>query len=285
MRIALLLHESDSGRPPESYRIHLLARLWAGQGHDVVPVYGAGRFVPADVAILHVDLSLVPPQYLELAAKYPLCMNLRVRDIRKSTVSRQGVRAGDGWNGPVIVKTDLNHAGVPERFHFPAWRRALQATSSCARRVLGRAGLDWPGDYRVYPSMANVPAMLVGRRGVFVERFLPEIDQGEYVARAVIFIGARHAGVLTRSASPVVRYGNATHLEPCEAHPAIVRRARDMGLDYGKIDYLLHKGQPILIDVNKTIGGVSPPDHPVLTRLYAQCAPGLEEWTRTAVVA
>jgi len=47
------------------------------------------------------------------------------RDIRKSAFSRNLVRPGDGWDGPVIVKSDLNCAGRPERLlREPAWVRS-----------------------------------------------------------------------------------------------------------------------------------------------------------------
>lgn len=54
------------------------------------------RFRPADAAILHVDQSVVDPPYLDLAARYPVAVNVRACDIRKRVVSRNLVQRDSG---------------------------------------------------------------------------------------------------------------------------------------------------------------------------------------------
>ena len=65
------------------------------------------------MAFLHADLSLVPKSYPGFAARYPIAINADVNDIRKTSHSRNRVEPGDGYEGPVIVKTALNSAGIP----------------------------------------------------------------------------------------------------------------------------------------------------------------------------
>jgi hypothetical protein len=42
--------------------------------------------------------------------------------------------------------------------------------------------------------------------------------------------------------------------EPIEPHPDVETWRKRFDLDYGKLDYLVHDGRAVLIDVNKTIG-------------------------------
>ena len=88
-RIAILWHARDRTRRLDRYVITRFADYWREGGHEVRFVFGPGQFVPADIAVLHVDLSVVPEPYLELAARYPVGINGRVRDIRHSAFSRQ----------------------------------------------------------------------------------------------------------------------------------------------------------------------------------------------------
>jgi hypothetical protein len=114
-RFAVLCHERERGLDPARYLVHHFEEFWREDGHDVAYLFGTERFVPADIVLVHVDVSVVPESYLEFAARYPIVLNGRVRDIRKTTTSRYLLRPGDDWRGPVIVKTDLNHAGNRER--------------------------------------------------------------------------------------------------------------------------------------------------------------------------
>ena len=133
--IAVLFHEGDRHRDPSDYVVDHLAEFWREDGHRVSYVFGVKRFVPADIVLVHVNLSVVPGAYLEFASRYPIVLNGKIADIRKSTFSRNVVRPGDPWDGPVIIKSDLNYAGVPERFmqltgmeHRWRWLRRVRET-------------------------------------------------------------------------------------------------------------------------------------------------------------
>ena len=45
-----------------------------------------------------------------------------------------------------------------------------------------------------------------------------------------------------------------TSIEEIEPHLEIVEAQRRLKFDYGKFDYVIHDGQPVLLDANKTTG-------------------------------
>jgi hypothetical protein len=94
IRVAVLFEGWERSFDPAGYLVHDLAQLWREDGLEVVYLYGTDRFVPADLALVHVDLSVVPEPYLEFAARYPIVLNGRVRDIRKTVTSRLSGAAG-----------------------------------------------------------------------------------------------------------------------------------------------------------------------------------------------
>jgi hypothetical protein len=120
-RIALLFHARTSDRDLRKSVVFEMASLWREAGYEVIVLRGAQREVPADLVFVHVDLSVVPDEYLAFAARYPIAVKGLAKDIRKSTTSRHRVRPGDPWSGPVIAKSDLNCAGRPERAVEPRW--------------------------------------------------------------------------------------------------------------------------------------------------------------------
>jgi len=69
---------------------------------------------------LRVERACASAQFL---AERPAVVNGHLVDLSKRAVSRNLVRPGDAWPGPVIVKSDLNHGGVPERRAFGRERR------------------------------------------------------------------------------------------------------------------------------------------------------------------
>jgi len=256
MRIAVLLHRNERNLRIERYYVTHLSRLWAEDGHDVMMLFGTETHVPADVVVVHVNLSVVPDAYLEFARRYPLAINGRVRDIRKSTISSNLLGRDDRYNGQVIVKSNLNYAGRPERT-----LRGGIADSSLGRRFARlRMRLTKqfrPGeqqDYRVYPSLQDVPRRYFSDSGLVVERFLPERDGEFHVVHTAHFLGERIAGTRLWSRESVVTQENVAGSEREDPHPEILRQCKTMGFDYGKFDYVIHDGSPVLIDANKTPG-------------------------------
>ena len=142
--------------------------------------------MPADLVLVHVDLSVVPESYLEFAARYPIVLNGRVRDIRKTVTSRYLVQPGDGWDGPVIVKSDLNCGGAAEYGSSQTGLRRVRVVRAVARR---RTAIPTWRDYRIFARLADVPVSLVENPDLVVERFLPDIEDGLYHVHMYQFLG------------------------------------------------------------------------------------------------
>jgi hypothetical protein len=243
-----------------NYFVAQLARHWRGEGIEVRYLYDPARPMPGDLLFVHVDLSVVPEACIELAKSYPAAVNAKVRDIRKSVISRQIVRPDDDWDGPVIVKSDLNHAGFPEgRF-------------SAARRPASLAMIGSPGDYPVYPHRREVPAAYFDDPDLVVERFLPERIGGRYCVRSYTFLGDREDTFILYSSHPAVKMGSVTGVEFTEVHPDIRKRRQAMGFDYGKFDYVVRDGQAILFDANKTPGRLPVRDADTAARVRRRAA-------------
>lgn len=257
-RIVVLFHENEIN--PARYVIHHLAGFWREDGHRVDYVMGTKRFVPADAVIVHVDLSIVPQSYLEFAARYPIAINGRLTDNRKSRVSDQLLRPGDGWTGPVIVKSDLNYGGLPEQgLRVSPLGRRFSMLSRLRRRLdtrLHPERLPVRG-YGVYESIDEVPDQVFHDPRLVVERFLPEIEDGAYHVRIVQFLGDRYRCTRLRSEHRIIKAHRSSLTEDAEPHPEVFGWRERFHMDYGKLDYVVHEGTPVLLDINKTTGATS----------------------------
>jgi hypothetical protein len=230
--------------------------------------------VPADIVLVHIDLSVVPERYFRFARRYPIVLNGKVKDIRKRRFA-DVLRKGDDWDGPVLVKSDLNAGGYPESVLGRSW---LTRRSPRIRRLLNRAHpLAGSGYYEIYDRIADVPPERFTDRRLVVERFRPEVENGLYHTRIYQFLGPHETCARLASEDPIVKTANTVRVEDVEPHPAIVAVRRRFAMDYGKLDYVMHDGRPILLDVNKTaIGGTSP----VLVRARRHRAEGLYSYFR-----
>ena len=249
--IAILFHEADRDRV-HHYAVSELAAMWRSDGHDVTYIFGVKKFIPADLILVHVDLSVVPLHYIRFARKYPIVLNDKPTDIRKSSFSRHLLAPGNSYAGPVIIKSDLNYAGLPEavrrrRFPLPGW----------FGRLRHRGAFRSPADYQVLGSIREVPPHWFKRKDVVVQRFCPEFEEGLYHIRLYQFLGDRHTCTRLSSPEPIVNDGTGVRSVSIEVHPEIEKMRRELGFDYGKFDYVIHDGQPLLLDINKTTGAAA----------------------------
>lgn len=247
--------------------MHGLIARWRDMGVRVEVATEKRPMVEADAAILHVDRTSVPASLIELASRYRTVINGKVVDISKRLISRQRVLETDGDDGsPVIVKTDSNYGGFPELRH-----RLSRTRFRCAAQMLGERRLkalalaierrrSWArvrllGDYPIYPSKAAVPHGVWGNPNLIVERFLPERSDGYYVCRHWIFLGDRDVCrvTLSRSATVKARNGEVRPVE-CGVPDELRDIRKTLGFDYGKFDYAMIDGRPVLYDVNRTPG-------------------------------
>jgi len=248
VRLAIIHHAAEKAARIGHFLVADLCRAFEAAGHEIVYVSGPGSFRPADAALLHVDLSVVPQFYVALGRRYPLLLNGRITDIRKRRVSQAVLKPGEAYDGPVVVKSDLNHGGRPE------WRLRRLLTG---RLQPGSAETPPPSKfYRVFDSPGAVPAELRARRDLVVERFLPEKEGAYFFARQTFFFGDHHASWRVRGRDPILRAGTVIDDAVIATPPTVRDYARKIGLDYGKIDYVEHDGQAVVFDVNKTVGGV-----------------------------
>ncbi len=257
--IAVLWHERDRGRDLGQYALTHLAEHWRNDGHVVRFVFGGDRFEPADIVIVHVDLTIVPARYLDFAARYPIAVNGRVQDIRRTTFSRNLVRPGDGYAGPVIVKSNYNYAGRPDRaragFVAGVWWRVRRQMAALRPPSAGAPPLfDTPRDYRIFERAADVPPAWYQCSELVVERFLPERKGNAYAVRNYQFLGDRWTCTRMIGPHPIVNAFTHVAIEAVEPDPAIERFRRELHFDYGKFDYVMHEGQAVLLDTNKTTG-------------------------------
>ena len=254
--IAILFHQRT--RNPEGYKVHYLTEFWRAAGHQVVYLFGTRRFIPADILLIHVDLSVVPPNYLHFADRYPVVINRHLTDIRKSTVSRSLLASNDEWCGAVIVKTNLNYGGYPERALAPLPVRLpvrlFRGAATRASQLFGLPFLRSPTlTYAVFSSLPEVPTALWSRRDLVIEKFCPEMEDGLFHVRTHQVLGDRWTSTRLASKEPIVKARNSM-FENIPPHPIVDRWRKDLNVDYGKLDYVVVDEQPILLDVNKTMG-------------------------------
>lgn len=240
LTIAILWHEQQA-RLGYQYMIVDYADTWTSDGHAVKHLVGPRRFVPADIVIVHVDVSVVPEPYLELAERYPRALNGGVRDIRKSRTSSLLLQRDDDWDGPVIVKSDLNFGGVPEQVMGLAPHAGGNRVST-------------PSDYRVHDRLQDVPAAVWHDERLVVERFLPEREGADFVVRTLAFFGSEATCNKNVGPDPVVHANSQRSSELVEPDPRVLQRAHDLGFHMGKFDYVLRDGEPLVLDTNKTMG-------------------------------
>jgi hypothetical protein len=228
---------------------------------------------PADLAIQHIDLTVVPAEYRAWLLKYPRAINVAAIDISKRHVSENLVSARDGYQGPVLIKTNANAGGLKEA-------RLARKTRFLTRRVVGsqaqRGGpRRRPGAYQILRSASQVPQAVWENPHLVVEKFLPERQGGFYCLRTWQFFGTAEINSLAFAKEPIVKARNAVRIEPVDV-PEELRQIRErLGFDFGKFDYVMLDGRAVLFDANKTPTlGNFPPDRylPLVRRLAAGLA-------------
>ena len=255
--IAVLFHARSIDLPGSI--VYHLAAYWREAGHRVTFLRGTSRYVPADLLFMHVDLSVVPEEYVEFASRYPVAVNIGATDIRKSCYTENRVTEEDGWTGPVIAKSDLNYGGLPEHLlgplgvlHRSSFGREMMAFLASRTSML--TPLPHWNSYPIFDRIDEVPSRLIDDPRVVIERFLPEIENDLYHVRLYQFLGDRSTCRRIASTEPLVKSGNSATSETIEPHPLVEQWREGLCLDYGKLDYVIHEGIPILFDANKTPG-------------------------------
>ena len=114
--LVVTLENSLHFREQRSLLAHLCL-IWEAQGHVIKVAQGNKQPLEADIAISHVDLTVVPDEYTTCLETYPATINIKASNISKAHISRNLLTRTDTYKGEVIVKTANNYGGIPELIH------------------------------------------------------------------------------------------------------------------------------------------------------------------------
>ena len=273
-RIVLITHTYDNFRNKRSL-LGSLAQHWVAAGHDLDVVAGLEDWPDAGIAVMHVDLSVIPHAYCEAARRYPVVINGKATDIRKRRVSRNLILQGDEWTGPVVIKTDLNYSGIPELHTARSSRRDGKPENLPVGPIVST---DKP--YPILRSSSEVPEEVWKNPGLVVERFLPEQDAQGYWMRAWVFCGDRERCTRYRGTHPIIKSSNIVERESVSVPEELRAERERLGFDFGKFDFVLRDGRAILLDANRTPS--APPANPDVESSNAELALGLDVFWRSA---
>jgi hypothetical protein len=251
-KIGILTH-AQQGFQTVPYLLHTLLPFWQKKGVTFVHFQGIGKFEPADALFLHVDTTVIPEKYLAFSKQFPIVVNGSVRDISKRRISSQTLCRTDNFKGKVIVKTNQNCGGGPER--SLARRKYLPRKIHRLKKHLpwSWSGYLPPDDYPIFDSPGEVPRAAWWNPKLVVEKFLPERVGDNYCLRQWVFLGDREMSQRIISSEPIVKAANVLHREIDIPIPASLRHARAaMGFDYGKFDFVMVDDKAVLLDANKT---------------------------------
>ncbi|HEX6119682.1 MAG TPA: hypothetical protein VFZ03_09550 [Dongiaceae bacterium] len=264
--------------------LSIIAReYWAPLGHRFLVHRGLKTPPPADLAIPHVPLTHLPPRYAALSSRYPRAINGAVTDVSKRRIATDLVTADDSYAGAVMVKTDFNHGGVAERL-LRRKRRDLRTRLLAAiqRRLpphwSGRPPLD---RYTAFERKSDVPDWVWHSRGLVVQPFHAERRGDLYALHQWYFLGSHECVSTFLSREPVVKLSSVVERLPLhrDVPDAIRRRRADLKFDYGKFDYVISNGVPVLLDANNTPNeGLGEQKNPRVLAICKALAGGLAEF-------
>jgi hypothetical protein len=279
--IAILAH-AEQGYVREWTLARIAEECWAPAGHRIVPHVGLGPPPAADLAIQHVALTRVPRRYMDLAARYPRTVNGAVSDISKRVIATDLLGRNEAYDGPVMVKTDLNHAGAAER---AIRRRRRGWLSRLLFSIEKRLPRPWfgglPGNqYVVYEHKDAVPSWVWRYRGLVVQPLHVERRGDLFAMHQWYFLGDRGCVSTLLSHSPVVKFATRAGLLPLhqDVPDEIRRRRAELRFDFGKLDYVVTDKGPVLFDANHTPHEGEGPTSPRVAEVCRILAGGLSHF-------
>ncbi|MGD0769774.1 MAG: hypothetical protein ABSB42_16445 [Tepidisphaeraceae bacterium] len=268
--IVILTHQHDEF-DQMTHLLHGVCQVWRENGIKVTVLRGVGPRVEADLAILHVDVTVVPDEYIQFMRLYPVAINPTVKDISKRHISANLVHRGDGYEGPVIVKTNRNYGGgreaemAQQSSWFAKYARALRRRLPWSLR----AELDvW--EYPIFDSVSQLPRAVWHNPDLIVDRFLPERRDGFYCMRSWIFLGDAEENNLMYANQPIIKSKVAVRIEEAQVPDELRKMRRELGFDFGKFDYGIVDGRVVLYDANRTPAVRSMTDNLPTFRLLAK---------------
>lgn len=242
---------SANERLQKIHLIRVLSAIWQDRGSNLS--FGDRPPPKTDIVIAHTDYSHIEEAFFSNVDSGLPIINGEARSILKTAVSQALISADTDWDRPVIVKTNANaHAGEEYAYHRLDIPRL-------AKIIAARAiPWQWVGElplrrYPILDHVSRVPGWVWQDDRLIVERFIPERDGELYVLRLWMFFGRQEYCMRVLSELPIVKSRKLVKVELVDEVPDEVRLLRQkLGLDFGKIDYVMHDGRPVVFDVNKT---------------------------------
>ena len=265
-RLCVLTHETSHGFWRTRYFSRYLVKHWKRLGIEVICARGPEEAVDADIGLLHVDMTQVEPAYVECMKRYPIALNARVVDISKRSFSRQLLKKGDSYTGRVVVKTNDNYGGIPDA--LVDLRRGKATRSSTSEKLPWRhRRIIAPKSYPIFDSLSEVPPGVWRNPYLIVEKLLTEQDEeGNYLLRFWYFLGDKEIGELCTARHPIAKGKTIFRRELFQGAPEELRKIRaELGFDFGKFDYAIVNGKPVLYDINST-----PTFGPIREKLFSE---------------
>lgn len=255
----LLLKERNA--TPIKYIVDIMAQEWMASGHRVINHVGSRNLPVADILFLHVDRTFVPEEYANCVSKYPVAINGKILDISRISYSKAKVEKDDAYGGPVIVKTTKNYGGLPEHrsaLKLPIITRLLLRSPRLKSRR--QREISWsklssldPLDYPIFNNIEEVPLSVWKNNNLIVERFIPEREDDLFFVRYWTFFGNKNLTGRYGCSHPIAKFHRCvTEITPVDIPEELILWRKKLNMDYGRFDYVMHEGKPILLDVNKT---------------------------------
>jgi len=263
---------------PIPYMVRELLPYWRAMGISAACVPAPVHVPSAAAALLHIDSTRPIDAFRKLSAHYPATLNAKVGSIEKRLISRHQVRKGEGYDGPVIVKTNLNFGGAID-YQISRESHPLRTCMRALRQRMPwqfRTRLDGK-DYRIFDRAADVPMMVWHNEHLIVERLLCERAGDQYVLRSWVFFGDGGFISVNYATTPIVQARTiVTRKIEFDPPPELLALRQSMHFDFGKFDFTIIDGVAHLLDANTTptVGNFS--KWPWFDDCMRRLAPGIQ---------
>jgi hypothetical protein len=256
--ILILMHPYQQERR-QHYLIDALCAKWREQGLESSYIFGTQTCPDGNLLFNQVDLTLTPAVYADYLRCFVPTVNGAVLDISKRSLNAQLLNRDDNYSGAVIVKTNNNGGGQPE-FRLACYQHHWQThlrrgIVNNAEHLLGKP-FAWRkvlNSYPIYDSLSLVPAGVFRNPALVVQRFLPEREGNRYFMRHYLFLGDHSRSVRVAASEPFMKRVSSELVDENLPIPQPVLDLRQkLGMEFGKIDYVMPKGETVILDVNRT---------------------------------
>ena len=257
--ILILSHRYDRPMGDLGYSINILVDHWRRMGLNVANTLGPSRLRDggsAAVVVNHVGLTVTPAAYIKFLRRFSRAVNGELTNTSKSAFCQNLVSQPDDYDGSVIVKTELDSGSAGEHAFRPrsgpaAWLRYLRGADA----GLSKTKKFTRSRYLIYDHPDLVPAKFWGNPHFVIQKFQAEMESEDlFRLRSWYVLGDRDFHVLTVSKKPIVKGHNIIDrwVVDLATPPEMTAMRKAMRVDYGRFDYVIVEGKPVVFDINRT---------------------------------